>query len=126
MNGGCYAAAVHERAANSVAPSPVYGGGMGRGHASTNLFAAPSLTLPRKRGREDTEIADPSLSLPGKRGGDIQSVSLSRLYRKSQWLAPRMMVCVRVSFMSGSNPSAMVKSALQTSRNPSSGSPSSL
>ena len=39
--GGCYAAAVHERAANAVAPSPVYGGGMGREHASTNLFAAP-------------------------------------------------------------------------------------
>src|SRR5262252_887144 len=54
-----------------------------------------------------------------------QSVSLNRLYRKSQWLAPCMIVCVRVSFMSGPNPSAMVKSALQTSRNPSSGSPNS-
>jgi len=55
-----------------------------------------------------------------------QSVFLNRLYRKSQWLAPCMMVCVRVTFMSGSNPSAMVKSALQTSRKPSSGSPNSL
>ena len=54
------------------------------------------------------------------------SCSFCRLYRKSQWLAPCMMVCVRVSFMSGPNPSAMGKSALQTSRKPRSGSPSSL
>ena len=41
-------------------------------------------------------------SRPGRSTtGPHQSVSLSRLYRKSQWLAPCMMVCVRVSFMSG-------------------------
>jgi hypothetical protein len=56
----------------------------------------------------------------------IQPIAHNRLYRKSQWLAPCMMVCVRVSFMSGPKPSAVWKSALQTSKNPSSGSPSSL
>jgi hypothetical protein len=34
-----------------------------------------------------------------------------------------MMVCVRVSFMSGPKPSAIQKSALQTNRKPRSGSP---
>src|SRR5258706_14419838 len=49
-----------------------------------------------------------------------QSVSLDRLYRKSQWLAPCMRVCVPVSLMSGPNPSAVVKASLHTSNNPSS------
>ena len=46
------------------------------------------------------------------------------LNRKSQWSAPCMMVCVRVS-STPANPSASEKSALQVRRNPSSGSPSS-
>src|SRR5262249_4530174 len=37
------------------APSPVYGGGVGRGCTARILVHAPSLTLPRKRGREYTE-----------------------------------------------------------------------
>jgi len=45
-----------------------------------------------------------------------------RAYRKSQWLAPSMMVCVRVSFTSSPNPSDIGKSALHTRRKPSSGS----
>src|SRR5262249_27084007 len=38
-------------------PSPVYGGGTGRGHTTRFVLATPSPTLPRKRERERTEIA---------------------------------------------------------------------
>src|SRR5262249_60781264 len=39
-------------------PSPVYGGGIGRGHAKRLERArTPSPPLPRKRGREQTESA---------------------------------------------------------------------
>src|SRR5262249_29553514 len=51
---------------------------------------------------------------------------LLRAYRKSQWLAPCLIVCVRVSCTSALKPSAMAKSALHTNTNPSSGAPISL
>jgi len=39
-------------------PSPVYGGGIGRGQAKNScVYGHPSPTLPRKRGREQTESA---------------------------------------------------------------------
>src|SRR5262249_31090725 len=41
----------------SCVPSPVHGGGTGRGHTRRFVPAAPSPTLPRKREREQTEIA---------------------------------------------------------------------
>ena len=75
-----------------------------------------TLSRPRESPRNDKQ----------RMSACAQSVSFDRLYRKSQWLAPCMMVCVRVSATSGPNPSAIGKSAPQTSRNPSSGSPSSL
>src|SRR6266446_10618146 len=38
-------------------PSPVYGGGLGRGHAQRFARFTPFPTLPRKRGRAQTEFA---------------------------------------------------------------------
>src|SRR5262245_35622167 len=37
-------------------PSPVNGGGLGRGHAERSALVRPSPPLPRKRGREQTEF----------------------------------------------------------------------
>src|SRR5262245_65028711 len=46
------------RKSGSCVPSPVYGGGTGRGHAKRqSVRAHPLPTLPRKRGREHTEQA---------------------------------------------------------------------
>src|SRR5215475_7516319 len=47
------------RKSGSCVPSPVYGGGTGRGHAKRqSVRATPSPPLPRKRGREQTAQAE--------------------------------------------------------------------
>src|SRR5262249_15818148 len=107
---------------------------LGNGNGHRGLLRRQSMILPFMHTRRQTTRKLRNLlrrpGSPASRSNVAtwldQSVFLNRLYRKSQWLALCMMVCVRVSFMSGPNPSAMVKSALQTSRNPSSGSLNSL
>src|SRR5262245_17581264 len=53
-----------ERRELSVLPPPQAGEGWGGGWHARILLHAPSLSLPRKRGRERTESAAPLLSSP--------------------------------------------------------------
>ena len=66
------------------APSPVYGGGVGRGRPRTDPFACPSLTLPRKRGRgRRGAFGDFATMIQGARRMLIASPSRARLQARA-------------------------------------------